>query len=285
MSRRQQQPGRPAGFLGGDDRRLSAQPRGRRPTSGDARSAPRLPQQARPGIGWSPEQVTAERLFDRCGPQGHWSLETRPGYRSAARKFFAWAFKTGRVTSDLSDALPAVRQIVPPPRPAPDDVWRRALDAADAGTRLMMRLAAEAGMRRGEVACVHTRDVLDGIDGARLVVHGKGGRGRVVPISDSLADAIRAGAAGHTPGAPASGYLFPRWRADEHVSAQYVGELVAAALPEQWTMHCLRHRYATRAYPRHRNLRAVQVLLGHASIVTTERYTAVDDDEIRAAMM
>jgi site-specific recombinase XerD len=42
---------------------------------------------------------------------------------------------------------------------------------------------------------------------------------------------------------------------------------------------------ASRAYRGTRNLRAVQVLLGHASIATTERYTAVDDSEIRAAMV
>jgi site-specific recombinase XerC len=47
----------------------------------------------------------------------------------------------------------------------------------------------------------------------------------------------------------------------------------------------IRYRFATRAYRGSRNLRAVQVLLGHTSIATTERYTAVDDDEIRAAML
>ena len=47
----------------------------------------------------------------------------------------------------------------------------------------------------------------------------------------------------------------------------------------------LRHKFAARAYRGTSNLRAVQVLLGHASIVTTERYTAVDDDEIPAAMV
>jgi site-specific recombinase XerD len=47
----------------------------------------------------------------------------------------------------------------------------------------------------------------------------------------------------------------------------------------------LRHRFASRAHRGTRNLRAVQVLLGHESISTTERYTAVDDAEIRAAMV
>jgi site-specific recombinase XerD len=56
-------------------------------------------------------------------------------------------------------------------------------------------------------------------------------------------------------------------------------------LPGEWTMHTLRHRFSSRAYRGARNLRAVQMLLGHSSIATTERYCAVDDSEIRAAMM
>ena len=61
--------------------------------------------------------------------------------------------------------------------------------------------------------------------------------------------------------------------------------VISRLMPPGFTMHTLRHRFATRAYRGSRNLRPVQVLLGHASIATTERYTAVDDDEIRAAMM
>jgi integrase/recombinase XerC len=116
------------------------------------------------------------------------------------------------------------------------------------------------------------------------MVHGKGGKQRIVPISDDLAEAIRQGAAGHTPGSSSHCWLFPDG-CGGHLSPQWVGELVKQALPDGYTMHSLRHRFASRAYRGTRNLRAVQTLLGHASIATTERYTAVDDDEARAAAM
>ena len=47
----------------------------------------------------------------------------------------------------------------------------------------------------------------------------------------------------------------------------------------------MRHRFGTRAYRGTRNLPAVQILLRHASVATTERYTAVDDGGLRAAMV
>jgi integrase/recombinase XerC len=56
-------------------------------------------------------------------------------------------------------------------------------------------------------------------------------------------------------------------------------------LPSGYTMHTLRHRFSSRAYRGSRNLRTVQVLMGHSSIATTEGYLAVDDDEVRAAML
>jgi integrase len=147
----------------------------------------------------------------------------------------------------------------------------------------MLRLAGEAGLRRGEVSRVHTRDLLEGGGGAQLVVHGKGGKERTVPISDSLAEPIARGAAGHTPNAPADGWPFPN-STGGHLTAYHVGQLVVRVLPDGWTMHTLRHRFSSRAYRGTRNLRAVQMLLGHSSIATTERYCAVDDSEIRAAM-
>jgi integrase/recombinase XerC len=236
------------------------------------------------GLGCPPEAVTSELLVDWFGQQTHWALETRRSYRNAARSFFVWAYKAGRLPVDLGEAVAKVRQLPPSARPLPDSAWRSALLAADKRTTVMLRLAGEAGLRRAEVAQVHYRDLIEGVDGAQLLVHGKGGKKRVVPISESLAGLLRQGAAGHTPGMPVEGWLFPTGRGG-HLTIHHVGSLVGRVLPPGFTMHQARHRFATRAYRGTRNLRAVQVLLGHASIATTERYTAVDDNEIRAAMM
>ncbi|WP_167107250.1 tyrosine-type recombinase/integrase [Mycobacterium sp. DL592] len=237
------------------------------------------------GLGVPPEDVTGDQLKHWFGGQTQWGLNTRRQYRSVARGFFSWAYKTGRVTDYLGDHLPKVRESVPSPRPVPDQIWRDALAAADARVTVMLRLSAEAGMRRAEVAQVHTNDLVDGAGGAQLLVHGKGNKQRLVPISDELASVVRAGPGGHTPGLPATGYLFPSRIEGVPLTAEYVGVLVGRVLPEAYSMHKLRHRYATRAYRGTRNLRAVQQLLGHASIATTERYTAVDDDEVRATAM
>lgn len=223
------------------------------------------------GLQGTPGQVTAERLLAWFGTRD-WAPTTRKSHREAAIGFFRWAAKTGRIPTDFSADLPRVRLTKPQPRPATDAVWDRALAAADDRVRLMIRLAGEAGLRRGEVAAVHSRDLTDG---PCLLVHGKGGKLRVVPLSEDLAAVIGA----------ADGWLFPSRKGGSHLTAREVGCLVTAALPDGYTMHTLRHRFATRAYRGSRNLRAVQVLLGHASVATTERYVAVDDDEIRAAML
>jgi integrase len=137
----------------------------------------------------------------------------------------------------------------------------------------MALLAGEAGLRRAEVARAHCDDLLADIDGWSLVVHGKGGRQRVVPITERLAAEIQA--------AHSQGYLFPG-HVDGHISVPYVGQLISALMPPGYSMHKLRHRFATRGYAGTGNLRAVQEALGHASVATTQRYTAVAARDIRA---
>lgn len=231
----------------------------------------------------APTAITHDDLVSWFGIQ-QWKLETRRSYRSGIRGFFAWATETRHISIDPAKGLKQVKRDRPVPRPAPDMVWTAARLAADARVTLMLRLAGEAGLRRAEVAAVHTRDLRRGPDGAQLLVHGKGSRERVVPISAELADLIERGAAGHTGGASANGWLFPG-QDHGHLSPAWVGTMCSRVMPDVWSMHALRHRFATRAYRGTRNLRAVQGLLGHSSVAVTERYTAVDDNEMRDAMM
>lgn len=130
-------------------------------------------------------------------------------------------------------------------------------------------------MRRGEVAVVKPdRDLVRDAGGWSFVVHGKGTRNRVLPIPEDLAKVLR-----DVP----SGFLFPGLT-DGHLSPHWVGTLVARALGDGTTMHQLRHLCATEIHEQTKDIRLVQTVLGHASLATTQRYVAVDDSKMRAAI-
>ena len=61
-------------------------------------------------------------------------------------------------------------------------------------------------------------------------------------------------------------------------------KLIARTLPDAWTTHTLRHRFASAAYAADRDIRAVQELLGHASVSTTQIYTAIPAEAARRAV-
>ena len=227
------------------------------------------------GVDVGPWDVTGDDLVAWAGRQS-WDLETRRSARASCRVFFAWAVATGRREDDPSTALAPVRIGPPTPHPVPEDVLEHALEGVPERVRLMVRLAAEAGLRRGEVAVIHRRDVQRDLLGWSLRVHGKGGRVRVVPLSDGLAGLIRERAG--------VGYLFPG-NDGGHVSADWVGRLVGRELPEGWSMHSLRHRFATVAYAHDRDLLTVQGLLGHASPATTQRYVRPPGEAARRTVL
>jgi integrase len=139
----------------------------------------------------------------------------------------------------------------------------------------MLRLAAEAGLRRAEIAGLRAADLTGSRGRAVLLVAGKGGRDRRVPLSDGLASVLRAYADGRE-------WLFPS-QSGGHISAQWAGELCSIALGGRWTLHTLRHRFGTAAYRGSHDLRAVQELLGHSSPATTQIYVAVNEDSLREA--
>lgn len=205
-----------------------------------------------------------------------WAPETRRSHRNTHRAFWQWMVATGRRQDNPADALPRVRATTGVPRPVDDIAYHQAIASAAPRVRLILRCAAETGLRRAEIAQIHRRDLLQDLGGWSLIVHGKGDRVRVVPLPAGLASVIREQC-------ERWGYMLPG-DDDGHLSPRYVGKLAAAALPDDWTLHSLRHRFATRAYQLDRDVFTVQQLLGHASPATTRRYVALDTSGMRSTV-
>lgn len=227
-------------------------------------------------IGLPLAEVSDADLIGWFAAHPAWMAETRKSYRNALRGFFAWAHQYGHTDSNPAASIPVVTVPKAPPRPAPQEAYDRAMAGAVPRVAMALRLAREAGLRRGEISRVHCRDLLRGIGGPQLAVHGKGARERVVPITVELFDALAAMADGS--------WVFPS-PAGGHMTASYIGCMCSAALGPDCTLHQLRHLFATLAYRRTKDIRAVQELLGHSSLAVTERYVQCDDDAKRAAMM
>lgn len=221
-----------------------------------------------------PFDVTGDDLLAWTGAQA-WARETRRGRRSTFRSFYGWAHARDLIATNPALLLPQVKAGEAVPRPCPDRVYHEALLRARPRDRLILRLAAEIGMRRGEVAQVHSDDLTEDLVGWSLLVHGKGLRNRVIPLTEGVAVDLR--------GLP-PGYAFPGAE-DGHLSARWVGKVSTTLLPGRWTMHTLRHRFATRAYSVDRDVFAVQTLLGHASPATTRRYVQIPNDTLRRTVL
>lgn len=222
----------------------------------------------------TPWRLSASELAEWIG--GHkWSRETARQARTCLRCFYRWANKFGYTPTNPALALDPVRTVPALPRPASENAYHQALDEAGPRVDLMLRLSAQLGLRRSEVAALHTNDLNpDSYGGYWLDVLGKGDKRRAVPVPDELATMIK-----QRP----KGWLFPNGKGG-HLSAHYVGKLVANALPEGVTMHQLRHRFATRAYQASRDIYAVQQLLGHSSPAVTQRYVAIDLGQLRTVV-
>lgn len=225
--------------------------------------------------GLEPFEVDVHDLIAHLSAPG-WSPGTRRSVRTSLRAFYSWARALELIETNPSDLLPTVTAPVGKPRPASDSVLAVGLSATDERVRLMIELGARAGLRCCEIAVVSTSDIQGEAGRRSLLVHGKGGKERYVPISDELAEEILERPAG---------FAFPG-QIDGHLSAAYVSKMMSRALGHGGTAHPLRHRFATRALRSSGgNLRIVQELLGHASVATTQIYTQVDDDELRAAAL
>jgi integrase/recombinase XerC len=142
----------------------------------------------------------------------------------------------------------------------------------------VMALLYGCGLRIGEVLGLARWQAP--LEPGLLTVLGKGGKQRVVPVLPAVAAAVSAYVAACPYPLPAEAPLFVGARggplAPRIVQRQMANLRGALGLPESATPHALRHSFATHLLAAGGDLRAIQELLGHASLSTTQRYTAVD---------
>ena len=162
---------------------------------------------------------------------------------------------------------------------------------------VLLELLYATGMRVSELVSLPRR-VLAGDDRV-LTITGKGGRERLVPLNGPAVAALAAylaEEAAHLPAhlaaaRPAAKWLFPAASEAGHVTRQHLGQELkrvaeAAGLdPERVSPHVLRHAFASHLLDRGADLRAVQQLLGHADISTTQIYTHVLEERLKRVVL
>lgn len=210
-----------------------------------------------------------------------WAQETRRGRRTTFATFYAWGRATGRISHDPLVSVARVAPGEPTPRPVPDRVYLEALIRATPVEALWIDLAAEHGLRRAEIAGIHSRDVVETLLGHDLIVKGKGGKPREVPLTRAMARELLA--LGEEFGWR-GGYLFP---GDEegHISARWLGSRVNRLLSGAWTIHKLRHRAATRFWVSSGgDPYVVADLMGWANLSMVRTYVKLPDERKRAVV-
>jgi integrase/recombinase XerD len=234
-------------------------------------------------LGRSPDTATAEELRTF---QHHLSFKAlKPASINltvtALRFFF-------RVTVDKPQTTRHLVHIYEPqklPRVLSSEDIRRLLDAAsDPKDKAMLSVAYGAGLRAMEVVALKVAD----IDSKRMLIRvdkGKGGKDRYVMLSPTLLEVLRDWYRVARPRV----FLFPgRDKIGPMTTRQFnrICHLAAkrAGLPNWVAPHTLRHSFATHLLENNIDVRVIQVLLGHAHLDTTARYTQVAANVIRQVM-
>ena len=222
----------------------------------------------------------------RLGEQWRQLSPATVARRSAAlRRFYGFLVDEGLRRDDPSAALPRPRFERPLPRILDADevarMFQQAEDRAASGSPIPVRnlalleLLYGSGLRASELVTLPRAAIRTGQP--FLIVRGKGGKERLVPISSRAEAAVER----WLEQVPAKGlWLFPGGKS--HLSRvrlfQIVRQMAADAgiSPERVSPHVLRHAFATHLLSGGADLRVLQSLLGHADIATTQIYTHVD---------
>jgi site-specific recombinase XerD len=211
---------------------------------------------------------------------------------AAIRRYYAFLRQRGYVESDPAGSLRApagpgrlprvlehseIAALLDPPAKADDDdpVWRRRRDDA------VLEVLYGSGVRVGEL-CSLDVDALD-LAANAVTVWGKGGKERRVPLSAPAAEALAAWLAVRRDVVPADAgaALFGNERG-MRLSPRNVRRIIDRRSRRPTHPHALRHSFATHLLDGGADLRVVQDLLGHSDVATTQRYTHVSKQRLRA---
>jgi len=222
--------------------------------------------------------------------RGELSNRSLSRHLSTLRSFFRWACREGHIEKNPAKGLPQPRTARTLPRALTLADTLQLLDTSDEGNLperevALFELLYATGLRVSEAAGLDLAD-LD-LESRLVRVTGKGNRERIVPFGDSAADALREYL-------PVRSALTARSRHDDdeeeplfvnarggRLTTRSMARLLkrrlrAAGLPTGISPHALRHTFATHLLQAGADLRAIQELLGHASLSTTQKYTHLD---------
>ncbi len=206
---------------------------------------------------------------------------------AALRRFFAFLAEEGHRADDPGAALPRPGKARALPKTLSTGdidrlfaavaarIARDPPDPRDLRLAALIELLYGSGLRATELVSLPRNAVAP--DRPYLILRGKGSKERLVPISDRARAAVAAWRAHVDPARP---FLFPSRKT--HLSRVRLYQLVKALAaeagipPDRVSPHVLRHAFATHLLAGGADLRALQAMLGHADIATTEIYTHVD---------
>jgi len=214
---------------------------------------------------------------------------------SALRQFYRFLVVDGARRDDPSAGLDGPRLGRPLPKTIAQDDVTALIAAAEQddspeGVRLicLLELLYGTGLRITELVSLPAAAARK--DARVLIVRGKGGKERLVPLGTPARAALAAyrDIRDYFLGeGEASPWLFPTRSAPGHLSRRRVGQLLkplalkAGLDPARLSPHVLRHAFASHLVDRGADLRSVQEMLGHADIATTQIYTHIETDRLR----
>jgi integrase/recombinase XerC len=214
---------------------------------------------------------------------------------AAIRRWCRWLRRTGELAIDPSEGLGApagarrlprvlsaeeVDQVLATPADALDARATPAARAAGLRDDAVLELLYGSGLRVSEVCSLDLGDI-DQRE-RRVVVWGKGGKQRMVPVSEPAAEAVGRwieGGRSVLAGAGLGAALFSN-RAGRRLGTRDVRRILDRRAADPTNPHALRHSFATHLLDGGADLRVVQELLGHASVATTQVYTHVSKERL-----